>query len=358
MQPVSIRLEASTRCQLKCPSCPTAQGKTTHFLGSGTLSLERFEQIIDRNPTLMHVELSNWGEIFLNPQLIDILRVGFEKNIMLTASNGVNLNTVKPEVLEALVKYKFRHLDCSIDGASQETYQQYRVGGNFHQVMENIQLINQYKAQYQSQFPLLLWQFVVFGHNEHEIETAREMATKLGMNFYVKLSWDEKISPVKDADRVRSQTASGAVSRSEYEQNQGSYIYKDMCQQLWTNPQVNWDGRLLGCCFNYWGDFGNVFSNPDSLTGESITYAKAMLMGQAEPKAEIPCTTCKNFQAMQRTGNWMKKNDLRGPLASPIILFLVRWLGKPFVWLMNRSDPLAALILKPVIVQNNQKLRN
>lgn len=358
MSPVSIRLEASTRCQLKCPSCPTAQGKTQQFLGSGTLTLERFEQIIDQNPTLMHVELSNWGEIFLNPELIDILRVSYEKNIMLTASNGVNLNTVKPEVLEALVKYKFRHLDCSIDGASQETYQQYRVGGNFHQVIENIKLINHYKAQYKSQFPLLLWQFVVFGHNEHELETARAMAAQLGMDFYVKLSWDEKISPVKDTEHVRSQTASGAVSRSEYEQEKGSYIYKSMCQQLWTNPQINWDGRLLGCCFNYWGDFGNVLSDPGSFAGEAITYAKAMLKGEAAPKDGIPCTTCKFFKAMQERGSWMKQADLRGPLASPVVLFLVRWLGRPFVWLMNRSEPLALLALKPAIVSNNKKLRN
>ena len=79
-------------------------------------------------------------------------------------------------------------------------------------MIDNIRQLNQYKAKYRSEFPLLLWQFVVFGHNEHEIETARQLATDLGMDFYVKLSWDETVSPVQDLDWVRSQTGSGAAS--------------------------------------------------------------------------------------------------------------------------------------------------
>lgn len=314
---------------------------------------------MERNPALMHVELSNWGEIFLNPELVDILRVAYERNVMLTASNGVNLNTVKPEVLEALVKYKFRHLDCSIDGASQETYQQYRVGGNFDRVIENIRKLNHYKAQYRSEFPLLLWQFVVFGHNEHEIDTARQLATELGMDFYVKLSWDEEVSPIQDLDWVRSQTASGAASRSEYIREKGaSYIHHDICQQLWTTPQVNWDGRILGCCFNYWGDFGNAFEQDQGFETPSLRYARSMVMGQAPPKEGIPCTTCEHYQTMQRTGQWLRTEDIRGPLASPVLSKFLEQFGRVFVGFMNRSDWLASLVLKRAIVTSNQSMRN
>ncbi len=358
MFPVSIRLEASTRCQLKCPSCPTAQGKTKENLGSGTLRAIDLERLLDANPTLMHLELSNWGEIFLNPELVDILRIAYEKNVMLTASNGVNLNTVKPEVLEALVKYKFRHLDCSIDGASQETYEQYRVNGNFDHVIENIRTLNHFKAQYKSEFPILLWQFVVFGHNEHEVEKARQIAADLGMDFYVKLSWDEKVSPIRDEDYVRTVTKGGVSSRSEYVEKKGSYIYTDICQQLWTNPQVNWDGRLLGCCFNYWGDFGNVFSELNAFDNASINHAKAMLMGKAAPKEGIPCSSCKYYKTMTHTGNWMRYQDMRGPLASPLIRLVLRYLGRPFVWLLNRSEFIGALVLKKVLIKTNQALRN
>jgi hypothetical protein len=42
-------------------------------LGAGHLSLADFEALLDRNPLIEQVELSNYGEMFLNPQLADIL---------------------------------------------------------------------------------------------------------------------------------------------------------------------------------------------------------------------------------------------------------------------------------------------
>ncbi len=138
ISPVRLRLEASTHCQLKCPTCETATGEIYKHVALGFLRFDKFKQLIDENPQVRDVELSNFGEIFLNPQLPQIIEYAFEKNVTLSAGNGVNLNTVRDKTLEALVKFKFRHIRCSIDGASQETYQQYRVGGDFDQVMGNI----------------------------------------------------------------------------------------------------------------------------------------------------------------------------------------------------------------------------
>ena len=36
---------------------------------------------------------------------------------------------------------------------------------------------------------------------------------------------------------------------------------QEICHQLWDAPQINWDGKILGCCRNFWGDFGgNAFT--------------------------------------------------------------------------------------------------
>ena len=94
-------------------------------IGAGFLSFENFKQIVDDNPWLSQIELSNYGEIFLNPDIRKIIKYGFDNNVELSAHNGVNLNNVREPVFEDLVKYKFRYLNCSIDGASQETYKQY-----------------------------------------------------------------------------------------------------------------------------------------------------------------------------------------------------------------------------------------
>ena len=69
IKPSRIRIDVSTVCQLKCPCCPTASGGIAKFIGSGFLKFRDFKKLIDRNPWIEVIELSNWGEIFLNPDL-------------------------------------------------------------------------------------------------------------------------------------------------------------------------------------------------------------------------------------------------------------------------------------------------
>lgn len=308
--PRRIRIEASSWCQLRCPSCPTTSGAIHPAVGSGFLKIEDFRKVIDLNPALEEIEISNYGEIFLNPQLFHILEYAHRKRVKITIGNGVNLNHVKEEILEALVNYEVRQLTCSIDGASQETYRIYRVRGDFNRVIRNVETINTFKAQYQSQFPHLTWQFVVFGHNEHEIPIAREMAARLGMEFRTKLTWDEKFSPIRDSEFVRGQTGEEPVTRQEFEAKHDRKYLSDICHQLWDQPQVNWDGKILGCCRNFWGDFGrNAFTDGlvESINSDRMTYARDMLTGKSPPRDDIPCTDCEMYHAMRARSMFMNR---------------------------------------------------
>jgi MoaA/NifB/PqqE/SkfB family radical SAM enzyme len=133
---------------------------------------------------IIQIALSNWGEIFLNPELILIVKYAFAKQIKLTAGNGVIFNTVSDEMIKALVKYQFGYLNI----ACQETYSQYRINGNFVKVIDNIKRLNYYKQKYNSKLPLLSWQFIIFGHNEHEIPRVKEFCRELNMVFNPKLN--------------------------------------------------------------------------------------------------------------------------------------------------------------------------
>ena len=313
MRPTSIKLDASTVCQLRCPSCSTAQGAIKQKLGENFLKFSDFKKLIDENSWIAHIELSNWGEIFLNPDIYNIIEYAYKKNIVLTASNGVNLNTVKEKVLEGLVKYKFFTITCSIDGVGQETYGTYRSGGNFVQVIENIKIINFYKAKYRSLWPFLKWQFIVFGHNYNEINAAKELAKELGMTFLIKLNHDETYSPVRNRKLVTRSTKLKVISRSEYYRKYGKvYLQKEICSELWNNPQINWDGRVLGCCRNFWGDFGNAFNSglENCLNGEKMKYARQMLVGIIEAKDDIPCATCQRYEHMKKNLDWLTNVDI------------------------------------------------
>ncbi len=308
IEPRRIRLEASSFCQLRCPSCPTTSGHIHPAVGSGFLKFEDFRELLNSNPTLEQVEISNYGEVFLNPHLLRILEYAHQKGVAISIGNGANFNHVKDEVLEGLVKYKVRVITCSIDGATPESYRKYRVRGNFDQVIRNIETINSYKQRYQSALPGLAWQFVVFGHNEHEIPIAREMAAKLGMEFITKLTWDPNFSPIRDAEFVRAQTGWRSITREEYEQEHGKKYVSGICHQLWDAPQINWDGKVLGCCRNFWGDFGgNAFTDGlmNSINNEKTTYARDMLRGRKPARDDIPCSTCDLYTARRRSGIWL-----------------------------------------------------
>lgn len=302
--PHKIRLEASSKCQLKCKGCATTLKLINPVVGSGFLTLENFKKVVDNNPSVKEIEISNWGEVFLNPEIIDIIKYAHTK-VNITIQNGTNLNYATDDILEALVKYQVKYISCSIDGTSQETYSQYRVGGNYDKIITHLKKLNEYKQKYNSLLPILTWQFVVFGYNEHEIPEAKKLAQELNMNCYFKIARErDNPSPIKNEQWVKEQLGWEYMSREEYfEKTKKDYRYHN-CSQLWNIPQYNWDGKVLGCCINYKGEFGkNLFHDglQQSFNSESMKYAREMIQGRQPPRDDIPCTLCKVFQRMRET---------------------------------------------------------
>lgn len=342
IRPTTIRVEASSACQLRCPLCPIHSGVARPAVGTGFLRLAHFEGLLQDAPYVTHVELANYGEIFLNPELLEILHCAHERRVTLTAGEGVNLNSAREEVLEGLVKYGFERLTCSIDGATDATYQKYRVHGSLPRVLANIRTINSFKEKYGSIRPRLLWQFVVFGHNEHEIGQARRLAAELSMEFCLKLNWNPEFSPVRNREALRREI--GASSINEYQQRFGRHYDALNCHRLWTEPQINWDGRVLGCTRNFWGEFGgNAFEDglQAAINSEGMRYARDMLLGRAPARDDIPCSTCDVYLGRRAEGKWVPKRRVEPPVAcrgarSVYETARESWVAK------NRGDPSVA----------------
>ena len=317
VKPTTLTIEPNAGCQLRCPTCPTTSGGYPPVVGSGYLRCRNLLQLLDANPGITDVELESRGEMFLNPELLPIMEGAFERNVILSNPSGVNLNTVREGVLEGLVKYRFRHLCCSIDGATPETYGVYRVGGNLERVLSHVREINRLKREYRSESPRLTWQFVVFGHNEHELPLARRLAEELEMDFQPKMTWEERggaaYSPIRDREFVMAETGWPAVTRSEYEKLTGRNYMRNVCCALWSSPRVNWDGKILGCCWNSWAEFGgNAFEEGymRSINRESIRYARAMLTGKAPRRDNLPCSECELYLAMSDANDFLAEDEI------------------------------------------------
>ncbi len=309
--PNYLKLEVCSLCQLNCPACWMRQKEENirRKYGLGYLKFENFKNLIDDNPQIKSIELSHKGEIFLNPELGKIIEYACKKNVELTAGNGVNLNDLSDEMAEILVKYKFKHLTVSIDGATPETYKIYRVGGDYNKVIDNIKKIQKYKKIYNSEYPELVWKFIVFGHNEHEIELAKERAKYLDIKISFMHNSVPEYSPVRNKNLVYLQTGLNYSNDECVERiNNNDWFF---CYQLFESPQIDYNGNLLGCCSVTDDDYGvNIFEVGlmNALNSKQFIDAKHMVTDLSyKNKTKNPCVSCWYYKNLLKKENFYVK---------------------------------------------------
>lgn len=298
--PRMVCLEACSLCQLNCPDCHMRKNDPNLIVGNGYLKFKDFKNFVNKHPYIESIELSFCGEIFLNPELLKIIKYAHKKGVKLTALNGVNFNTVSDEMVEALVKYEFTGITFSIDGTTQETYQKYRINGDINKVFENIKKLNYYKEKYKSKFPFLQWQYIVFKHNEHEIINVEKIQKELKIDkVYFKVPWGEVDFSPKTKQKLRTLNINNKIDSEINEEIKKNSIF--LCLYPWLKPQINWNGELLGCCCSTHHDLGiNVFNKnlKKALNSEKCNYMKAVLAGKEEADLTLHCLHCPFYDKM------------------------------------------------------------
>lgn len=217
--------------------------------------------IDETGPYLFTLNLCNWGEPLLNPELPEMIAHAKTYNIVVGLST--NLNFLSEKMAKAIAGSGLDVMVISIDGASSETYSKYRQGGSFETVMENIKKLLTFKNQ-EEEFPLLIWQFLVNKYNEKEIETARVMAEKVGAYFLpsrMRTSMGkELLLPLYERVREMKEwlPENPIYNKYSYDITQETRTPQKTCKWLWTTAVVNWDGSVSPCCgvFEKLLDFG------------------------------------------------------------------------------------------------------
>ena len=307
--PTSVRVETCTLCQLKCPHCPTPAA--SGFLGKGKLSLDNFRKLLDANPQIQKVELGSKGEALLNDDLPGMLRYAHEKGVITSLNQGTNLNHASDEMLDAVVRYGMSLVRVSIDGVTQDIYERYRIGGNLATVIRNVEKINRLKKRYSMETPKLIFQFIVFAHNIHQMRQAAALAKILNMKILFKLNMYPE--PLTAEEEARIREVLGYATREEFMEQHGRYYVRDLCYQMWNYSQINWDGRLLGCCRNLESAYvDNVFETGlvDAVNCERMESARRTLTGSAPPAPDLPCVGCDLYKAMAEGNNWIRESEI------------------------------------------------
>jgi len=277
--PIILTIEPANVCNLRCPYCFTGAGEDSRPRTMFPLPL--YQRLIDElGDYLFQVELHNWGEPLLNKNLPELIRIASSRGISTTVSTNFSF-PFDASRAEALVSAGLSQLGVSIDGARQETYEQYRVRGNLETVLSNIRLVNQAKQALGSQRPRLIWEYHVFEHNMDDIERAKAMARELGMDIDITKGW---------------------VAGAEWDPDGPFKFFKapsgDGCQFLWQWAVINVDGGVAPCCGTFYkeDDFGSVseMSFKEVWNNENLQAARGLFRSRdsTERGKTLVCYDC------------------------------------------------------------------
>lgn len=251
-RPTTFTLETVLSCNLRCPECAIGGGMTTRK--RKILSLDEFDLMFGKvKEWARYTYLHLWGEPFLNRDILEMTRTA-------SRTSRVNLSTnallIRREQVEPIVASGVGDMIVSIDGATQEVYEKYRVGGKVEDAFRALGWLAEENRRQGSPVSITP-QFIVFEHNRHEIETFRARCEGLGLR------------PVFKAPYLRGHASRfRASSLPEYQRRTWDDL-PSLRQAIsgCTNPPdvltVDVQGKVILCCHDYDGQesFGNLLES-------------------------------------------------------------------------------------------------
>jgi len=176
-----------------------------------------------------------------------MVKYASEKGIY--TSTSTNAHYLNKEQAKITVESKLDRLIISIDGTTQEAYEQYRIGGTLQKVIEGTKNIIEAKKELKSNLPHIVFQFLVVKPNEHQLEDVKKLAHNLGVDEVV-----FKTAQVYDFESGNPLIPDN-IKYSRYKKNSdGTYSIKNkllnQCWRMWSSCVVTWDGVVVPCCFD------------------------------------------------------------------------------------------------------------
>ncbi len=290
-KPVSLAVEPTTACNLRCPECPS--GLRSFTRPTGQIDSQLFTRIIDEQaPTLSYLLLYFQGEPFLHKDFLSLVSYAHQKGIYTATST--NAHYFDDETAKATVLSGLDRLIISIDGTTQEVYEQYRVGGRLDKVLDGARKLVYWRQQLNQSKPYLIFQFLVVRPNEHQTDAVRKLAREIGIDkvaFKTAQLYDfeegHELMPANPAYARYRLTPAG-----KYELKNKLYNH---CWKMWHNPVITWDGTVVPCCFDKDAHhpMGNVSENGFAAIWHGAAYhdfRKRLLTGRQQIDICKNCT--------------------------------------------------------------------
>ena len=286
--PYILKVESTNLCNLKCRYC--YDGRRAPQDGErpyGRMSLDTFKRLVDElEPYIFKINLYGFGEPFLFPETMDMIRYATDRNVGVGVSS--NLNIPDNSLAERIVESGLEVLIFSCHGATSASFGKFTGGGDMALSLDNVRKIREYRDRARSRTPLIDWQFCLTRFNCNERDMAVAMSKDLGVDQI------RFIQPFLPADADAEWCAEENVRALE-----PPLAHKPDCCWPYRSAYISWDGGVSPCCADVRrisADFGNI--RQDAFTtiwrGDAYRTARRLIANpcdKAVPKAFI-CDVC------------------------------------------------------------------
>jgi radical SAM protein with 4Fe4S-binding SPASM domain len=244
--PFNISIEPTTKCNLGCPECPS--GLKSFTRPTGNMEVDFYNKILQElGDKLIYLYFYFQGEPYLHPKFLTLVKEASARKIYTVTSTNAHFLTERKA--KETIESGLDRIIISIDGTTQETYENYRIGGSLEKVKEGTRNLVKLKKELNSATPHIIIQFLVVKPNEHQIDDIYKLGKELGVD-------EVKLKTAQIYDFENGSDLMPTIDQySRYKkQADGKYKLKNdllnHCWKLWHSCVITWDGKIVPCCFD------------------------------------------------------------------------------------------------------------
>jgi len=223
--PDIVQIESTNLCNAKCVFCP----RDEMHRRQGVMDMDLYRKVVDECAALgiTHVRVHNYGEPFLDKQLVEKVRYAKERGIAEVGmiSNG---SLITEEIARGMIEAGLDAINISVDAAGKEVFESTRIHLNYDDVIANIRGIVRIRKELGRKRPRLILSFVRQNNSADEQAFIRE--------------WSQVADKIHITDLHN--WAGTLPGRTEIQYP---------CYRMWLTFTVLWDGRVSLCCADYDG---------------------------------------------------------------------------------------------------------
>ena len=177
----SLELELTSKCTLACPSCARELHKDVQDQwDGGHLPLDLVKSIADTTNFKRYNLVGCYGDVIYHPDFIEICEYYLSRNKnLIIHTNGAFRTSAWWDRLSSL-EWKNTEFFFSVDGL-EDTNHIYRKNSKWSSVLLGMEKMT---AIPKERRPNLIWKFIEFPYNQHQIEQARNLATQLDFDNF------------------------------------------------------------------------------------------------------------------------------------------------------------------------------